>query len=53
MRLHRPRPYVRDRRTALLLGLAAYAAGSFLLWDAYEHRGKSRPFSARIWGGMV
>lgn len=37
------RPLVRDRRTALMLGVAAYVAGFVLLYDAYEHRGKGRP----------
>ena len=34
---------VTDRRWALLLGVAAVAAGSWLLSQAYEARGRSRP----------
>lgn len=49
----RARPYVADRQTALVLGFGAYLLGSFLIWDAYEHRGKSRPFWHRITGGLV
>jgi hypothetical protein len=49
----RRRPYVKDRRHAIALGFAAYAVGSFLIWDAYEHRGNSRPFWHRFAGGLV
>lgn len=49
----RARPYVSNRRHAVLLGVGAYVVGSFLLWDAYEHRGRPRPTLAMIWGGLV
>lgn len=49
----RARPFIGNPRRATALGIAAYALAGFLLWDAYEHRGKSRPFVARIWGGLV
>lgn len=39
---------VRNHRHAALLGLALMAAGSWLLYDAYEGRGRERPFSMRF-----
>jgi len=36
--------FVRDRQLALMLGVGMFVAGSVLIWDAYEHRGKGRPF---------
>lgn len=47
------KPIVGDRQTAIVMGLAAYALGTLLLWDAYEHRGKDRPFIFRIISGGV
>jgi len=47
------KPLVADRRTALVLGLAAYALGTLMLWDAYEHRGKDRPFLFRFVSGGI
>lgn len=41
-------PLVKDRKLALYLGVAAYVVGSVLLYDAYEARGKGRPFATRI-----
>lgn len=41
-------PLVRDRRQAQLLGVLFVCAGSYLLYDAYEARGRSRPFIARL-----
>jgi hypothetical protein len=38
----------RDRRTALWLGYAAIAAGSYLLYEAYEKRGKARPWISKL-----
>lgn len=35
---------IRDQRTAVLVGLALTAAGGWVLYDAYEGRGRSRPF---------
>lgn len=40
-------PIVRDRQTALYLGVGLYLAGSLFLWDAFEHRGADRPFLLR------
>lgn len=42
------RPYVPDRRVALLLGVALVIAGGWLLTDAYERRGKDRPLAMRL-----
>jgi hypothetical protein len=41
------RPLVRDRKTALVLGLAAYVVGSRLIYDAYEARGVKAPWGIR------
>jgi hypothetical protein len=40
-------PVIRDARTAKLLGVACVIAGSWLLYDAYEARGKSKPFAMK------
>lgn len=41
------RPLIRDRRTELLLGAVGIVAGSALLYDAYENRGRHRPWWLR------
>jgi hypothetical protein len=41
------------RNDALAVGLAFYAVGAFFMWDAYEARGKTRPFGMRLVGGLV
>lgn len=46
------RPLVRNRDTALYVGLALWLAGSVLLWDAWEGRGRRRPLAARLAGGL-
>lgn len=43
----RSTPFIRDRQTAVMLGVGLYLAGTFVLWDAFEHRGASRPFVMR------
>lgn len=45
------RPIVRDRDLALYAGLAAYVLGSVLLWDAFEGRGKAKPFWTKLLPG--
>jgi hypothetical protein len=45
------RPVIRDRKLALLLGAAAYIAGSLLLYDAYERHGQHRPFALHFLPG--
>lgn len=44
------RPVIADQRAAALAGVLCLAAGVWLLRDAYERRGKSRPFPLRILG---
>lgn len=46
------RPMIRDARTAKLLGVACIVAGSFLLYDAYEARGRSKPWAAKLLPGV-
>lgn len=35
-----------------MLGVALSLAGSLLLYDAYEHRNKARPFAVRFLPGV-
>jgi hypothetical protein len=42
------RPLVPDRRTAQLAGVACVCLGAYLLYDAYEVRGRQRPFALRL-----
>ena len=44
-------PIVPDRRTAQLAGVAFLSLGAFLLYDAYEARGRQRPFWTRLLPG--
>jgi hypothetical protein len=44
----RRKPWIRDRRIALLIGYGGILVGSMALWDAYENRGKSRPFLTKF-----
>lgn len=37
------RPYIRDKQTAVLLGLGCFGAGWWLLYDAWEGRGGQTP----------
>lgn len=46
------RPLVTDRRWALLLGVLGVGGGSWLLWQAYEARGRPRPLVMRILPGV-
>jgi hypothetical protein len=41
------RPLIHDRRTGTWLGLALFAAGAVLLWDAYEGHGAKTPLILR------
>jgi hypothetical protein len=41
-------PLVHDRQLAIYGGIAAYLIGTVLLWDAYERRGKDKPFALRF-----
>lgn len=42
------RPVIPDRRTAQLTGIVFVSLGAWLLYDAYEARGRSRPFALRL-----
>lgn len=42
---------IRDRKTAVIVGVGLYLAGSLVLWDAYERRGAGRPFAMRFLPG--
>lgn len=43
---------VRDRSKALWLGYGMVAVGTLLLWDAYDNRGRSKPFLAKFVPGL-
>lgn len=45
------RPYIKDRRVAQWGGVLALVIGSAMLWDAYENRGRSRPFATKLLPG--
>ena len=45
------RPYVKDRRVAQWGGVLAIFVGSALLYDAYENRGRHRPFATKLLPG--
>ena len=45
------RPVIPDRRTAQLAGVLLICAGAYCLYDAYEARGRQRPFAARFLPG--
>lgn len=45
------RPRIRDRNHALVAGVGALVLGSWLLYDAYEGRGRSRPWALRFLPG--
>lgn len=49
MRTNQKRPGpLQDRRAELALGVALFVAGAWLIRDAYEGRGKKRPFAAHL-----
>lgn len=41
------------RPQGITLGLVCYGAGAFLIWEAFEGRGKARPFTWRLVSGLV
>jgi len=45
------KPVIPDRRTAQLAGVTFVCVGAFLLYDAYEARGRSRPFLMKLLPG--
>lgn len=42
------RPVIADRRLALWGGILMLCIGSYLVYDAYEGRGRARPFATRF-----
>ncbi|MBN9327980.1 MAG: hypothetical protein J0I87_13845 [Cellulomonas sp.] len=44
-------PVVTDRRTALMTGCVLLGVGSWMIWLAYEARGRVRPFWVRFLPG--
>jgi hypothetical protein len=44
-------PLIPSRRAALLLGYGGILLGAVALWDAYERRGKRRPFLTKFLPG--
>lgn len=45
------KPWVRDAQTAATSGCILIVSGALLLWDAYEGRGRKRPFVAKFLPG--
>lgn len=43
--------YINDRSLEIAVGVAALVAGSLLLHDAFEGRGKSRPWATKLLPG--
>jgi len=44
------KPLLRNRDLALYLGLGLWLAGSVLLYDAYNARGRDKPWPLRVAG---
>lgn len=36
--------FLKDRQIEIVLGILAFVIGSYLLWDAYDNRGKNMKF---------
>lgn len=51
MTSNRRGPLIPDRRAALVLGYGGILVGALALWDAYEVRGKRRPFLTKFLPG--
>lgn len=45
------RPVIQDRRTALVVGYGGILLGAYALWEAYEGRGRRRPFMTKFLPG--
>jgi hypothetical protein len=46
----RPGPWIRNQETALYGGIVLSVAGALMLRDAFEDRGKPRPWLLRVLG---
>jgi hypothetical protein len=44
-------PFIRDQQLALIIGYAGIILGALALWDAYEARGRQRPFMVKLLPG--
>jgi hypothetical protein len=44
----RKAPWIANRRTALILGYSGLLVGAIAMWDAYERRGRQRPFLSKM-----
>lgn len=44
-------PYIRSRQCALWIGYGGIIIGALALWDAYEVRGRRRPFLTKLLPG--
>lgn len=47
------KPIVRNRELALYLGVGLWLAGAVLLYDAYNARGKDKPWPMRVAGALL
>jgi hypothetical protein len=45
-------PRIQDRRTEIVVGALCLAAGSWLIWDAYDGRGRKRPWALHLLPGL-
>jgi len=43
-------PWIRNQRTAVFVGIGLTVAGAAVLYDAYDRRGRKRPFTLRVIG---
>jgi hypothetical protein len=48
MTMARNKPLFANRQTALICGWAGILLGSYALYDAYEKRGRKRPFVTKF-----
>lgn len=45
------KPWIRDRRVAQYGGYAVITVGALMLYDAFENRGRRRPFATKLLPG--
>lgn len=45
------KPVIPNRQYALLIGYGGVIVGALALWDAYEQRGRKRPFLTKLLPG--
>lgn len=49
--MSRRRAYISDRNLALVVGYGGIIIGALCLYDAYENRGRRRPFATKLLPG--